>query len=51
MDWIDLAAARDSWPALVTSVTNLRVPYSAGYFLTEELLASQEGFCSMKVVS
>ena len=51
MNWIDLAAGRDRWPALVASVTNLRLPYNAGYFLTEEPLASQEGLCSMELVS
>jgi hypothetical protein len=26
MDWIDLAYERDQWPALVSTVMNLRVP-------------------------
>jgi hypothetical protein len=35
----------------VKTVMNLRVPKKAGNFLTECLLASQEGFCSMEWVS
>jgi hypothetical protein len=27
MDWIDMAQDRDRWPALVSAVMNLRVPY------------------------
>jgi hypothetical protein len=34
VDWIELAQDRDRWPALVTAVTNLRVPQNAGNFLT-----------------
>ena len=34
MDWIDLAHDRYRWPALVTVVMNLRVPYNAGNLLT-----------------
>jgi hypothetical protein len=30
VDWIGLAKDRNSWKALVNSVMNLRVPYSAG---------------------
>jgi len=34
MDWIELAQDRYRWCAHVNVVTNLRVPYSVGNFLT-----------------
>jgi hypothetical protein len=34
MDWIHLAQDRGQWRALVTTVTNLRVPWGGGDFLT-----------------
>jgi hypothetical protein len=48
--WIDLAQYRDKWWALVNAVMNLCVPYNAGNFLTEDLLASKEGLCFTEVV-
>jgi hypothetical protein len=34
MDWIGLAQDRDRWRMLLSVVMNLRVPWNAGYFLT-----------------
>ena len=40
---------KDKWQAPVNVVVNLQVPQNADNFLTEDLVASQEGFCSMEL--
>jgi hypothetical protein len=40
----------DKWRALVNKVMNLRFPYNASNFLTEELFSSQVGSFSMELV-
>jgi hypothetical protein len=49
-DWMEVAQNRDGWRALVSTVKNLRGPYTAGNFLVscEDWSASQEGLCSME---
>jgi hypothetical protein len=50
VDWIHLAQDRAWWWALVNTVMNFLVPQKGGNFLICcELLASQEGFCSMEL--
>jgi hypothetical protein len=52
MDWIALAEDRDGCQELVNAVMNLRVPQNVGIsLLDEDLLASQEGRCSMESVA
>ena len=51
MDWIDLAQDRDRWWTSVNAVTDFRVAKSEGKFVTEYLLAAQEGDCSLELVS
>jgi hypothetical protein len=52
MDWIELAQDRDGCRALVKAVMNLGFhKMRVISWLAEKLLASQEGLCSMEVVS
>ena len=52
MDWIALAQDRDGWQELVKAVMNLQVQQNVGIsLLDEDLLASQEGLCSMQLVA
>jgi hypothetical protein len=48
--WIDLARERDRYRVVVNAGMKLWVPHNAGNFLTEILLASQEGLCSVELV-
>jgi len=52
MDGTDLVEEREKLRAVVNTVMNLRVPYNVGIsWLAEDLLASQEGLCSMELVT
>ena len=52
MDGIDLAQCRDRRLALVNKVINISFHNMRGISsLAEDLFASQEGFCSMELVS
>jgi hypothetical protein len=52
MDWIDKAQDRERWRALVNEVMNFGFHKTRGIsWLTDDLLASQEGLCSMELVS
>jgi hypothetical protein len=51
MDCTALAQNRERLRALVNAVKNLRVPSNARNFLTENLLASQEGSLYMELGS
>jgi hypothetical protein len=47
MDWIDLAQDRDKWRAVVNEPSG---SIKCGKFF-EDLLASQEGLCSVELIS
>jgi hypothetical protein len=51
MDWIAVAQDRDMWRALVKAVMKLTVSKHAGNFMTEDLLATQEGPFRKELVS
>jgi hypothetical protein len=50
-DSIILAQYKHKWRAHANAVINLRDPYNAGDFLTDDRLSYQEGLCSMELVS
>jgi len=49
VDWMHLAQDRDQWQTFVNTVMNLWIPQKVD-FLTEWLLASQEGLSSIQLV-
>jgi len=52
MEWIDLARDRDRWRAVVNAVMGFRFHKIRGRsWLAENLLAPQEGQCSIELVS
>jgi hypothetical protein len=51
MDWINLAQDMEGWRAVVDKIIKLRVLNNEGNFLTDSLLASQEGLSSMNSAS
>ena len=51
MDWFAEVYDRDRWRAIVKAVMKLKVSKSAANFFAENLLASQEGPCSMELVN
>jgi hypothetical protein len=51
MGWIDMAKDTDRWRALVNAVMNIGFHKMRGIScVAEDLLASQEGLCSMESV-
>jgi hypothetical protein len=52
VNWIHLAQYRDQWQAFENTVMNIQVPLKMEIsWLAEQLLASQEGLCSMELVN
>jgi len=50
VNWMHLTENKDQWWSHKNKVQSIRVPYKAGNFLTEWLLASKEGSYSMVLV-
>ena len=51
MYWIDLAQGRDSCQVILNAVKTFRFLKIVGnYLIAEDLLASQEGLCSIELV-
>jgi hypothetical protein len=52
VEWKVLAQDRDWWRTIINALVNLQIPQNAeNFLLAENLLASQEGLCSMERVS
>jgi hypothetical protein len=51
VDWMQLVQNRDQWWVLGNTVMSLHVLWKTGILLAEWLLASQEGLCSLELLS